>query len=37
MEDELELLANMPSNEVTDTDIPSQEPVAQIGDDEGDE
>ena len=37
MADELELLANMPSNEATDPDIPSQEPVAQMGDDKGDE
>lgn len=37
MEEEIELVANMPSNEVTDTDIPSQEHVAQMGDDEGDE
>lgn len=32
--DELELLKNMPSNTATDPEIPSQEPVAQIEDDE---
>lgn len=37
MEDEKELVASMPSNEATDPEIPSQEPVAQIGDDDGDD
>lgn len=37
MEEEIELVANMPSNEVTDVELPSQEPVAQMGDDEDDE
>lgn len=35
-ENELELISNMPSGEATDKDIPSQEPVARTGDDEGD-
>lgn len=33
-ENEEQLVKEMPSNEVTDSEIPSQEPVAQMGDDE---
>ena len=33
--DEQELVHNMPSNEATDAEIPSQEPVARTGEDEG--
>lgn len=33
--DELELLKNMPSNTATDPEIPSQEPVARTGEEEG--
>lgn len=33
-DEELELLQNMPSETATDPELPSQEPVAQIGDDE---
>lgn len=29
-----EVLKSMPSNTATDPDLPSQEPVAQMGDDE---
>lgn len=32
---ELELLQAMPSNEATDPEIPSQEPVARTGEEEG--
>jgi hypothetical protein len=33
-ENEEQLVKEMPSNEATDSEIPSQEPVAQTGDDE---
>lgn len=35
MEEEIELVNKMPSEEATDPDIPTQEPVAQTGDEEG--